>query len=74
MSYQLNPPPPVELTREMAQDLRDLDESDDRSPAAYVLRNGHPTWVVVSCEGVIANVPESIIEPDERGGFRAIYV
>ena len=70
----LNPPPPVELTREMAQDLRDLDAADDRSPAAYVLRNGHPTWVVVSCEGVIANVPEAIIESDGRGGFRAIYV
>lgn len=74
MSESLRPPAPVELTRDAAAALRDLDANDDHSPAAYVLRDGQPTWVVVSCEGVIANVPESIIEPDGRGGFRAIYV
>ncbi|MBW9094650.1 hypothetical protein JNB62_13215 [Microbacterium jejuense] len=70
----LNPPAPVELTAEAADALRDLDASDDRSPSAYVLRHGQPTWVVVSCEGVIANVPESMIEPDGRGGFRAVLL
>lgn len=58
-----NFPPPRELTRAL------IDEMQGRATAGalvaeYVLRYDAPTWVTVSCEGVIANVPGEIVEPD----------
>ena len=64
-------PVPVDLTDAVAQALRDLDQTDAYAPAMFVLRDGAPTWVVVSCESVIANVPAAIVEADGAGGYRA---
>jgi hypothetical protein len=64
-------PIPVELTRDIVNDLEARADAG-ALPALYVLRGGHPTWVTVSCEGVVANIQSEIVEPDPRrpGGFR----
>lgn len=64
-------PPPVELTRDLVDDMRDRATAGELV-AEYVMRDGAPTWVTVSCEGVIANIQAEIVEPDPRrpGRFR----
>lgn len=64
-------PGPVELTRELTNELRERANAGEL-PAAYVIRHGQATWVTVSCEGVIANIQPEIVEPDPRahGGYR----
>lgn len=52
-----------ELTRELVDELRTRAAAGEM-PALYVLRDGQPTWVTVSCEGVIANIQVEIVEPD----------
>lgn len=54
---------PTELTRDLVDDLRTRATAGEL-PVAYVLRDGRPTWVTVSCEGVIANIQADIVEPD----------
>lgn len=62
-------PPPVALTRDLVDDMRDRATAGELV-AEYVNRDGAPTWVTVSCEGVIANIQAEIVEPDPRGPGR----
>lgn len=64
-------PTPLELGRDDVDDMR-VRATAGELVAEYVLRDGAPTWVTVSCEGVIANIPAEIVEHDPRspGSFR----
>lgn len=64
-------PEPVELTRELSEELRDRAATGGQ-PAEYVTRHGQAVWVTVSVEGVIANIQPEIVEPDpeHEGWFR----
>lgn len=66
-------PVPAELTRDDVQDLRNR-YAAGANPVMYVLRDGAPTWVTVSVEGVIANIPAETVEPDPEGGWRLVNV
>lgn len=68
-------PTPSPLTDELVRRMeREADAG--QLPAAYVMRDGAPTWVTVSCEGVLANIQAEVVEPDPRrpGRFRIASV
>lgn len=60
---------PTELDRDIVDELRTRATAGDL-PALHVLRDGHPTWVTVSCEGVIANIQAEVVEPDPHAPGR----
>lgn len=62
-------PEPVELTRDLADELRDAAAAGQQK-AAYVIRYGAASWVTASVEGVIANIQADIVQPDPDGGYR----
>lgn len=61
-------PIPVDLTSALIDELEARADAGEQ-PAAYVLRDGQPTWVTVSCERVIANIQPELVESCE-GGWR----